>query len=189
MRCLFLISFVDLPIVIQNSVYLAQNVSDIFPKQLKKRNKVAGKLTKYLFYPCHEREITVIRIFGSGNLTWVTEGKTSFPKVLYGCRREMMPQRMIILKKGEKGHEGTKQVALVSRHRNKVYRTSYTLVERWLTRTSQISFESHLFTSYVHDDKIIAKALSKFPDSSPITFTIGKLEKDRAVSLPKGYSG
>ena len=61
--------FVDLPIVIQNSVYLAQNVSDIFPKQLKKRNKVAGKLTKYLFYPCHERELTVIRIFGSGNLT------------------------------------------------------------------------------------------------------------------------
>ena len=28
----------------------------------------------------------------------MTEGKASFPKVLYGGRREMMPQRMIILK-------------------------------------------------------------------------------------------
>ena len=28
----------------------------------------------------------------------MTKGKTSFPKVLYDGRREMMPQRMIILK-------------------------------------------------------------------------------------------
>ena len=115
----------------------------------------------------------------------MSEGKDSFPKVLYGCRREMIPQRNI----GETGQEGTKQVALVSRHRKKVYRTSYTLIERCLTRTLQISFESHLFTSYVNDDKLISKALFKFPDSSPITFTIRKMEKDRAVSHPTGYSG
>jgi len=72
------------------------------------------------------------------------------------------------------------------RHRKKVYRTSYTLVERCLTRTSQISFES---TSNVNHDKLITKALFKFPNSSPITFTAGKLEKDNAVALPKGYSG
>ena len=101
----------------------------------------------------------------------------------------MMPQRMIILKhrRNEAGRHKTGSLSL--RHRKKVYRTSYTLVERCLTRTSQISFEYHLFTSYVNDDKLIPKALCKFPHSSPITFTIGKLEKDRAVSLPKGYSG
>ena len=116
----------------------------------------------------------------------MTKGKASFPKVLYGGRREMMPQRMIILKhrRNRAGRHKTGCPSL--RHRKKVYRTSYTLVERCLTRTSQISFESHLFTSYVNDDKLIPKALSKFPDSSPITFTIRKLEKDRAVSHPKG---
>ena len=47
--------------------------------------------------------------------------------------------------------------------------------------------KSDLFTSYVNDDKLTPKALSKFPDSSPITFTIRKLdpesEEDRTVSL------
>ena len=119
----------------------------------------------------------------------MTEGKAPFPKVLYGGRREMMPQRMIILKH-RRNRAGRHETGCPSlRHRKKVYRTSYTLVERCLTRTSQISFESHLFTSYVNDDKLIPKALSKFPDSSPITFTIRKLEKDRAVSHPRGYSG
>ena len=98
----------------------------------------------------------------------------------------MMPQRMIILKhrRNRAGRHKTGCPSL--RHRKKVYRTSYTLVERCLTRTSQISFESQLFTSYVNDYKLIQKTLSKFPDSSPITFTIRKLEKDRAVSLPRG---
>ena len=120
----------------------------------------------------------------------MSKEKASYPKVLYGGRRrEMMPQRMIILKHGRNRAGRHKTGCPSLRHRKKVYRTSYTLVERCLTRTSQISFESHLFTSYVHDDKIIAKALSKFPDPSPITFTIRKLENDRAVSLPRGYSG
>ena len=101
----------------------------------------------------------------------------------------MMPQRMIILKH-RRNRAGRHETGCPSlRHRKKVYRTSYTLVERCLTRTLQISFESHFFTSYVIDDKLIPKALFKYPDSSPITFTIGKLEKDRAVSLPRGYSG
>ena len=119
----------------------------------------------------------------------MTKEKASFPKVLYGGRREIMPQRMIILqhRRNRAGRHKTGYPSL--RHRKKVYRTSYKLVERCHTRTSQISFESHLFTSYVNDDKIIPNALSKFPDSCPITFTIGKLEKDRAVSLPKGYVG
>ena len=101
----------------------------------------------------------------------------------------MMPRRMIILihRRNKAGRHKTGCFSL--RHRKKGYRTSYTLVERCLTSTSQISLESHLFTSYVNDDNLIPKALSKFPDSSPITFTIGKLEKDRGVSLPKGYSG
>ena len=119
----------------------------------------------------------------------MTKGKASFPKVLYGGNREMMPQRMIILKHRRNRVGRHKTGCFSLRHRKKVYRTSYTLVERCLTRTSQISFESHLFTSYVNEDKLIPKALSKLPDSSPITFTIRKLEKDRAVSLPKGYSG
>ena len=101
----------------------------------------------------------------------------------------MMPQGMIISKQRRNRAKSTKTGCPSLRHRKKVYRTSYTLVERCLTRTSQISFESHLFTSYVNDYKLIPKALSKFPDSSPITFTIRKLEKDRAISLPKGYSG
>ena len=99
----------------------------------------------------------------------------------------MMLRRMIISKQRRPRAKNTKTGC--PSHKKKVYRTSYTLVERCLTRTSQISFESHLFTSYVNDDKLIPKALSKFPNSSPITFTIRKLEKDRAVSLPKGYSG
>ena len=119
----------------------------------------------------------------------MTKRNALFPKVLFGGKREIMLQRMIILKQRRNSAGRHKTGCPSLRHRKKVYRTSYTLVERCLTRTSQISFESHLFTSYVNDDKIIPKALSKFPDSSPITFTIGKLEKDRAVSLPKGYSG
>ena len=110
----------------------------------------------------------------------MTKGKASFPKVLYGGRRGMMPQRMKILKHRRNRAGRHKTGCFSLRHRKKVYRTSYTLVERCLTRTSQISFESHLFTSYVNDDKLIPKALSKFPDSSPITFKIRKLEKDRA---------
>ena len=47
--------------------------------------------------------------------------------------------------------------------------------------------KSDLFTSYVNDDKLTLKVLSKFPDSSRITFTIRKLdpelEEDRTVSL------
>ena len=119
----------------------------------------------------------------------MTKGKASFLKVLYGGRREMMPQRMIILKhrRNRAGRHKTGCPSL--RHRKKVYRTSYALVERCLTRTSQISFECHLFTSYVNNDKLIRKALSKFPDSFPITFPIRKLEKDRALSHPRGYSG
>ena len=101
----------------------------------------------------------------------------------------MMPQRMIILKQRRNRAKSTKTGCPSLRHRKKVYRTSYTLVERCLKRTSQISFESHLLTPYVNEDKLIPKALSKFPDSSPITFTIRKLKKDRAVSLPRGYSG
>ena len=110
-------------------------------------------------------------------------------QVLYGGRREMMPQRMIILKR-RRNRAGRHKTGCTSlRHTKKVHRRSYTLVERCLTRTSQISFESHLFTSYVNDDKLTPKALSKFPNSSPITFTIRKLEEDRAVSLPRGCSG
>ena len=46
-----------------------------------------------------------------------------------------------------------------------------------------------LFTrSYVNDDNLIPKELSKFPDSSPIAPMIRILEKDRAVSFPGGYS-
>ena len=116
----------------------------------------------------------------------MTKEKASFPKVLYGGRREMMPQRMIILKhrRNRVGRHKTGCPSL--RNRKKVYRTSYTLVECCLTRTSQISYESHLFTSYVNDYKLIQKELSKLPDSSPITFTIRKLEKDRAVSHHRG---
>ena len=110
----------------------------------------------------------------------MTKGKASFPKVLYGGRRGMMPLRMKILKRRRNRAGRHKTGCFSLRHRKKVERTSYTLVERCLTRTSQISFESHLFTSYVNDDKLIPRALSKFPDSSPITFTIRKLEKDRA---------
>ena len=98
----------------------------------------------------------------------------------------MMPQGMIILKQRRNRAKSTKTGCPSLRHRKKVYRTSYTSVERCLTRTLQISFESHLFTSYVNEDP---KTLSKLPDASSITFTIRKLEKDRAVSLPKGYSG
>ena len=101
----------------------------------------------------------------------------------------MRPQRMIILKQRRNRAGRHKKGCPSLRHRKKVYRTSYTLVKRCLTRTSQISFKSHLLTSYINDDKLIPKALSKFPDSSPITFTIRKLEKDRAVSLSRGYSG
>ena len=101
----------------------------------------------------------------------------------------MRPQRMIILTRRRNKARRHKTGCPSLRHRKKAYRTSYILVERCLTRTSQISFKSHLFTSYVNDDKLIPKALCKFPDSSSITFTIGKLDKDRAVSLPKGYSG
>ena len=102
----------------------------------------------------------------------------------------MMPQKMIILKH-RRNSAGRHQTGCPTslRHRKKVYRTSYTLVQRCFTRTSQISFESDLFTSYVNDDKLIPKVLSKFPHSSAITFTIRKLEKDRAVSHPRGYSG
>ena len=110
-------------------------------------------------------------------------------QVLYGGRREMMPQRMIILKR-RRNKAGRHKTGCTSlRHTKKVHRTSYTLVERCLKRTSQISFESHLLTSYVNDDKLTPKALSTFPNSSPITFTITKLEEDRAVSLPRGCSG
>ena len=101
----------------------------------------------------------------------------------------MMLQRMIILKHRRNRAKSTKTGCPSLRHRKKVYRTSYTLVERCLTRTLQISFESQLFTSYVNDDKLIPKALFKYPDSSSINFTIRKMEKDRAVSLPRGYSG
>ena len=101
----------------------------------------------------------------------------------------MMPQRMIILKQRRNRAGRHKTICPSLRHRKKVYRTSYTSVECCLTKTSQISFEPLLFTSYVNDDKLVRKALSKFPDSSPITFTIRKLEKDRAVSHPRGYSG
>ena len=119
----------------------------------------------------------------------MSKEKASYPKVLYGGRREMMPQRMIILKR-RRNRAGRHKTGCTSlRHTKKVHRTSYTLVERCLTRTSQISFESHLLTSYVNDDKLTPKALSKFPNSSPITFTIRKLEEDRAVSLPRGCSG
>ena len=38
--------------------------------------------------------------------------------------------------------------------------------------------KSDLFTSYVKDDKLTPKVLSKFPDSSPITFTTRKLDPD-----------
>ena len=100
----------------------------------------------------------------------------------------MRPQRMIILTRRRNKARRHKTGCPSLRHRKKAYRTSYILVERCLTRTSQISFKSHLFTSYVNDDKLIPKAVSKFPDSSPITFTIRKLEKDRAFSLPRGYS-
>ena len=88
----------------------------------------------------------------------------------------MIPQRMIILKQRRNKAGRHKTGCFSLRHRKKVYGTSYTLVERCLTRTSQISFESHLFTSYINDDKLIPKALSKFLDSSPITFTIRKLD-------------
>ena len=91
----------------------------------------------------------------------------------------MMPQKMIILKHRRNRAGRHKTDCLSLRQRKKAYRTSYTLVERCLT----------LFTSHVNDDKLIPKALSMFSDSSPITFTIRKLEKDRAVSLPRGYSG
>ena len=74
----------------------------------------------------------------------------------------MMPQGMIISKQRRNTAKSTKTGCPSLRHRKKVYRTSYTLVERCLTRTSQISFESHLFTSYVNDDKLIPRALSRF---------------------------
>ena len=116
----------------------------------------------------------------------MTKGKASFPEVLYDGGREMMPQRMIILKH-KRNRAGRHKTGCPSlRHRKKVYRTSYTLVERCLTRTSQISFESHLFTSYVNDDKLIPKVLFKFPDSSPITFTITKIGERKSCFASQG---
>ena len=77
---------------------------------------------------------------------------------------------------------GKKQVVLVSDTKRKcmelrIHRSSIAL---------QALNNSHLFTLSVNDDILIPKALSKFPYLSPITFTIKKLEKDRAVSLPGG---
>ena len=80
----------------------------------------------------------------------------------------MMPQRIIILKQRRNRVKSIKTGCFSLRHRKKVYRTSYTLVERCLTRTSQISFESHLFTSYVNNDKIIPKPFLNFPMPLPL---------------------
>ena len=89
-------------------------------------------------------------------------------QVLYGGRREMMRQRMIILKR-RRNRAGRHKTGCTSlRHTKKVHRTSYTLVERCLTRTSQISFESHLFTSYVNEDKLIPKPFLNFPMPLPL---------------------
>ena len=69
----------------------------------------------------------------------MTKGKASFPKVVYGSRREMMPQRVII--KHRRNKAGRHKTGCPSlRQRKKVYGTSYSLVERYLTRTSQMSF-------------------------------------------------
>ena len=119
----------------------------------------------------------------------MTEGKAPFPKVLYGGRREMMPQRMIILKhrRNRAGRHKTGCPSL--RHRKKVYRTSYTLVERCLTRTSQISFESHLFTSYVNDDKLIQKRFLSFPIPLPLLSRLENWRKTELFRIPGGTPG
>ena len=49
-------------------------------------------------------------------------------------------------------------------------------------------FSERKFTSYISNDRLIPKVLSKFSDSSPITFTLRKLEiialkRKTAVSL------
>ena len=80
----------------------------------------------------------------------------------------MMLQRMIISKQRRNRVKSTKTGCPSLRHRKKVYRTSYTLVDRCLTRTSQVSFESHLFTSYVNEDNLIPKPFLNFPMPLPL---------------------
>ena len=78
----------------------------------------------------------------------------------------MMLRRMIISKQRRPRAKNTKTGC--PSHKKKVYRTSYTLVERCLKRTSQISFESHLFTSYVNEDNLIPKPFLNFPMPLPL---------------------
>ena len=101
----------------------------------------------------------------------------------------MMPQRMIILKhrRNKAGRHKTGCFSL--RHRKNVYRTSYTLVERCLTRTSQISFESHLFTSYVNDDKLIQKRFLSFPIPLPLLSRLENWRKTELFRFPRGTPG
>ena len=73
----------------------------------------------------------------------------------------MRPQRMIILKHRRNSAGRHKTGCPSLRNRKKVYRKSYTLVERCLTRTSQISFVSFLHLvrkrflfHYFHNQKI-----------------------------------
>ena len=101
----------------------------------------------------------------------------------------MMPQGMITLKH-RRNRAGRHKTGCSSfRHRKKVYRTSYTLVERCLTRTSQISFESQLFTSYVNDDKLIQKRFLSFPIPLPLLSRLENWRKTEVFRFPRGTPG